>query len=207
MRVVGAGLGRTGTTSLQTALQRLLDGRCYHMGEVFGRPDDIPVWRRAAGGDLPDWDLLFADYVATVDWPAAAFWRELSAHHPTAVVLLSVREDAATWWRSVDRTIFEAARREPPPGLEAWHGMWTEVARHRFTERWLDPEPAMAAYDRHNDEVRATIPAERLVQWRPGDGWEPLCAALDLPVPEEPFPHLNTTEDFRNMTGFDLTAD
>ena len=71
--VVGAGLGRTGTHSLKLALEELLDAPCYHMMETFGRPDDVPVWRAAVNGDMPDWEIFLADYVAAVDWPAAAF--------------------------------------------------------------------------------------------------------------------------------------
>src|SRR5690242_5128319 len=112
LRVVGAGLGRTGTHSLQLALQQLLGGPCYHMVEVFGRPDDIPVWHAAVNGDQPDWNTFLADYVATVDWPACAFWREMSAANPDAVVLLSSR-DADGWWKSAINTIFAVTERPP----------------------------------------------------------------------------------------------
>src|ERR1700752_3927418 len=94
LQVVGAGLGRTGTHSLQLALQQLLDGPCYHMIEVFGRPDDIAVWHSAVNGDPPDWNAFLADYVAAVDWPACGFWREISAANPDAVILLSTRDSA-----------------------------------------------------------------------------------------------------------------
>ncbi len=73
VRVVGAGLGRTGTVSLKIALERLLGGPCYHMSETFGRPEHIAVWRRAAQGSLPDWDELFDGFGSIIDWPAAAF--------------------------------------------------------------------------------------------------------------------------------------
>ena len=51
--------------------------------------------------------------------------------------------------------------------------------------------------------VRAAVPPERLVEWQPGDGWEPICDALGVPVPDVPFPHANTTDDFRAMVGLD----
>src|SRR4029077_214821 len=89
LRVVGAGLGRTGTASLQLALPQLLDGRCYHMGETFGLPEDIPVWHAAVNGTAPDWNSFLAEFVAAVDWPACAFWSELADANPDAVVLLS----------------------------------------------------------------------------------------------------------------------
>ncbi len=205
LRVVGAGLGRTGTLSLKHALERLLGAPCYHMLEVFGRPDDIPVWHRAVDGDLPDWDTFLSDYAAVVDWPACAFWRELSDAFPDAVVLLSSR-DTEGWWESADNTIFQVSRRARPSGeptMSAQMDMVHDLFTKRFTSNWTDEAAAKAAYDAHNAEVRAAVPAGRLVDWHPGDGWAPLCAALSLPVPDEPFPHLNTTSDFRAMVGLE----
>ncbi|HUI26312.1 MAG TPA: sulfotransferase, partial [Candidatus Kryptonia bacterium] len=109
MRLIGAGLGRTGTMSLKLALERLLGAPCYHMLEVFGHPDHIAAWHAAADGRMPDWRALLADYAAAVDWPAAAFWPELSAAFPDAVVLLSVR-DPQLWWQSASETIFPASQ-------------------------------------------------------------------------------------------------
>jgi hypothetical protein len=196
LRLVGAGLPRTGTKSLQIALERLLGGRCYHMHEVFGRLDHVPVWRLALRGELPDWNGFLRGYVATVDWPAAAFWAELVASSPHAVVLLSTRDDAETWWHSADETILQVARRTEMPEYGDWLPLFHELLRERFTERWDDPAAAMAAYERHNAAVRSAVPPDRLVDWRPGDGWGPVCQAFDLPVPEEPFPHANTREEW-----------
>jgi hypothetical protein len=153
---------------------------------------------------MPDWSVFLADYGAAVDWPIAAFWRELAAAFPDAVVLLSVR-DADAWWKSANATIFELTRREAPPDptATAQLAMATDMLTTRFTTRWFDESEAKAAYERHNDEVRATIPAARLLEWHPGDGWEPICAALGVAVPDEPFPHVNTTEEFRTMLGLD----
>jgi hypothetical protein len=202
LKVVGAGVGRTGTHSLKLALEQLLGGPCYHMLEVLQHPDHVALWHQAVNGGLDDWEKLFTGYLATVDWPAASFWRELSDASPDAIVLLSVRDDPEAWWRSADRTIFEHTRRprsEPDP----WFDMWSDLSRTRFTDRLDDPAAAMAAYQRHNEEVRAGTPPDRLLEWRPGDGWPPICQALGLPVPDAPFPHVNTTSDFRAMTGLD----
>jgi hypothetical protein len=204
LRVVGAGLGRTGTHSLQLALQQLLGGPCYHMIEVFGRPDDIPVWHRAVNGDQPDWNAFLADYVATVDWPACAFWREIAEANPDAPVLLSSR-DADGWWKSASNTIFVVGARPATgdPQLDAQREMALDMFRNTFTPDWLDEAEAKRAYEAHNAEVRASVPAERLIDWHPGDGWEPICEKLGLPVPSDPFPHVNTTDDFRAMLGLE----
>jgi hypothetical protein len=204
LQVVGAGLGRTGTVSLKLALEQLLGAPCYHMTEVFAHLDEhVPRWHAAVRGEPVDWEELLGGYRAAVDWPAGAFWRPLSEAYPGAIVLLSVRDDAETWWRSADRTVFAVMRREHPPEMQAWHAMVSDLWRATMGETWDDPEVAMAAYERHNAEVRASVPPERLVEWRPGDDWGPLCEALGLPVPDEPFPHENTTDDFRAMAGLE----
>jgi hypothetical protein len=202
LRVVGAGLGRTGTNSLKVALEQLLGDPCYHMIEVFGRPQDVPRWHAAVRGETVDWDDVFSDYGAAVDWPTSAFWRQIADAYPDAIVLLSTRADAEAWWQSADNTIFEALRRPAPPELAEWAAMVEEMLRSTFTDRVDDRAAAIGAYEAHNADVRATA-GHRLVEWQPGDGWEPLCAALDVPVPDEPFPHVNTTEDFRAMANLD----
>jgi hypothetical protein len=198
LRVVGAGVGRTGTESLKQALERLLGGPCYHMLEVIQRPEMFAYWSAAARGEPVDWDEAFADYVACVDWPAAAYWPEISAAYPDALVLLSVRSSPDVWFRSASDTIFKhlaQAGGPVPPGFEenseAILGML-----ERFTKDVLNPDAAKAAYEAHNQKVRDTIPADRLLEWQPGDGWEPICDRLGIDVPDEPFPHANTTEMF-----------
>jgi hypothetical protein len=207
LRVVGAGLGRTGTASLQLALQQLLGGRCYHMGETFGRPDDIPVWHAAVKGSPPDWNAFLAEFVATVDWPACAFWRELSDANPDAIVLLSTRSSADAWWKSANDTIFQVSNRKPQPDDPEFVGAQLAMAHDMFsltfTPNWEDEAAAKRAYEEHNANVRAGVDPARLLEWQPGDGWEPICAALHVPVPTDPFPHVNTTADFRAMIGLD----
>ena len=99
LKVVGAGFGRTGTLSLKNALEKIGYGPCYHMLEVFSRPDHVAMWHNAAFGKPVDWDLLFRDFVATVDWPSTRWWRELADHFPEAKVLLSLR-DPESWYRA-----------------------------------------------------------------------------------------------------------
>lgn len=198
LRVVGAGFPRTGTRSLQTALERLLGGRCYHMDEVFANLDHVPVWRAALVGKTPDWNDFLGDYAAAVDWPASAFWTDLAAANPDAVVVLSVRTDPEVWWRSADRTILRVARREEYAEYGDWLRLFHELLAARIDESWDDAETAMAAYERHNDEVRRSVPPSRLVECRAEAGWAPICRALGIDIPDEQFPHVNTTEEWEH---------
>ena len=199
MRIVGAGLGRTGTHSLKLALTQLLGAPCYHMAEVFEHLDHAPIWHAALRGEPVDFDTVLGGYDAIVDWPGAGVWRELAAAYPEAMVLLSTRKDAATWLKSARATILgnePENKMEDDPSLPGFVPMVRDMFA-KWEPNWRDDDAAMAAYDRHNAEVRREVPAERLVEWQPGDGWEPLCTALHLPVPDEPFPHVNSTDEFR----------
>ncbi len=199
MKVVGAGLGRTGTASLKRALEHLLGGTCHHMFEVQTAEHALG-WRDAAEGNPPDWHEFLADYTALVDWPGASFWPELSEAFPEALVLLSVRDSLEQWYDSASNTIFQPGQEpeEDPGGLwKARRLMWHSITENRFTTELDDPEAAMAAAAAHNQAVIDTIPADRLLVYRSGEGWEPLCEALGLPVPDEPYPHTNTRQQFK----------
>jgi hypothetical protein len=200
LQVVGVGLGRTGTNSLKLALEQLLGGRCHHMHEILERTELMGLWTAALAGH-PDWDAIFDGDVATVDWPAAAFWRELVVEYPDAVVLLSERANAKEWWQSAHDTIFDTFAIEGmPPEIAAWLSTVRAVIESHGID--LDDEAVSeAAYERHLADVRATVAPSRLVEWTTGDGWGPLCEALGVAVPEEPFPHLNTTQEFRGRVG------
>jgi hypothetical protein len=199
LRVVGAGLGRTGTTSLKAALEFLLKAPCYHMDEVYDHPEHVEVWRSALRGDTAGLGAVMQGYAATVDWPAGAFWRELNSLFPDALVVLTVRESAEAWWRSANTTILEKNRQlaSPDDPLAVTSGMIAEMMSLRFTPDWSDQESAMAAYERHNASVRQGVASGHLLEWKPDDGWEPLCVRLGLPVPETAFPHKNSAKEFR----------
>ena len=40
--------------------------------------------------------------------------------------------------------------------------------------------------------------AGQLVEWRASEGWDPLAAALGVPVPDEAFPWNNRRENWRD---------
>ena len=199
LAVVGAGVGRTGTHSLKIALEQLLGAPCHHMMEIMGDPAQIPGWIDGIEGSAVDWSAMLTRYRAVVDWPGAAFWRELYAANPDVLVLLSVRDPDA-WYKSASNTIFLSFDHVPPE-LESWMNSVRTLLRERFSDRFDDPTAMMDAFMRHNEAVRREVPAERLLEWEPGDGWDPICERLGLPVPNQPFPVTNTTDEFREMIG------
>jgi hypothetical protein len=200
LRVIGAGLPRTGTHSLKLALEHLLGGRCYHMSELPGHPFDLgPRWNLALAGERPDWNELLSNYIATVDWPASMLWRELSEVYPDALVLLSIRDTAETWWQSANETILPVARRALAPDWKQGRGLLDLLERFTGRKGWDDPTTLMAAYERHNNDVRDAIPQNRLLVWNASDGWAPLCKPLNLPVPDDPFPWVNRRSEWGDV--------
>jgi hypothetical protein len=210
IEIVGAGFGRTGTLSLKTAVERLGFAPCYHMMEVFAHPTHAETWRRAAEDRATDFDAVLAGYRATVDWPACAFWRELADAYPNAKVLLSVRPPDR-WYASFRETIYEVFQQPLPEEAGPEGAMLLGMARQVVIGRSFgghlgDRDALVAAYERHNAEVRAGVPPERLLEFDVAQGWEPLCAFLGVEIPEEPFPNVNDRAAFRAFFGLNQPA-
>ncbi|NIP16143.1 MAG: sulfotransferase family protein [Pseudomonadales bacterium] len=200
LKVIGAGFGRTGTLSLKLALERLGLDKCYHMLEVVQNEGHAAAWLSAARGEFVDWDALFAGYQASVDWPSCNFWEAQLQHFPDAKVILT-RRDPERWYDSVMNTIYPSsvARREmaEPETREHVDMVFEVIWDGLFDGRMDDKEHVIAVYEAHNQHVIDTLPPEKLLVFEASDGWQPLCDFLDLPVPEEPYPWVNSTEDFR----------
>jgi Sulfotransferase domain len=209
MKLIGAGLPRTATTTQMIALE-MLGLPCYHMRDMMtDTAKSVPQWRRALEGDGP-WDELFEGKESIVDWPGSYHWRELMDVYPDAKVLLSVRS-AESWVESMHNTIAAIwfgdslmhhvvqARYKIDPVFASWldvlHDMW--VKADIMVKSGADRDEMAAGMERWNQEVIDTVPSDRLLVWNPKDGWEPLCELLDLPVPSEPLPNVNDTENFQ----------
>lgn len=200
--VIGSGFGRTGTRSLKDALELLGFGPCHHMAEVFRNPEQAATWQAYARGEPQDWQAYYADYRAQVDWPGCHVWREALAAFPDARVLHSQRPEES-WWNSFNRTIGKLMRVLGSPDLDiSDHGRAMLYAVKQgiidptFPQGTADKQAVLAAYRQRAEEVKAAVPTERLLIFDVAEGWEPLCAFLDVPVPDQPFPHINDTEHF-----------
>jgi hypothetical protein len=210
MKLIGAGMPRTATTTQMIALE-MLGLPCYHMRDMMMNMEtSVPQFRKALEGDA-DWDEIFEGKESEVDWPASYHWRELMDVYPDAKVLLSVR-DADSWVSSMQNTINQVffgdslmthlakARYAIDPPYAAWIDLLTEMnwSEERGVFGTSDDPAAMAeAMERWNQKVIDTVPSERLLVWNPKEGWEPLCEFLEMPVPEQPLPNVNDTENFQ----------
>jgi hypothetical protein len=200
LKVIGAGFGRTGTMSLKLALEELGLGPCYHMLEVVARPEHDAMWLALANGETSDWRPMLAGFGSTVDWPSTFIWERLAKDNPDAKIVLTLR-NADAWYRSCAATIFgrmEDALRDPPadPVRSRHMQMVNTIIVEKTFGGSLAKEHAIGVFNAHNEAVRRTVPKERLLAYESGEGWEPLCDFLGVPVPTTPYPAANTGEDF-----------
>lgn len=202
LEVIGIGFPRTGTMSLKHALERLSLGPCYHMIEVFRRPQDVPFWRSAmqTHGEGVAWNEVFADFRSTTDCPAGYFWRQLLSEFPQSHYVLTIRDPDA-WYESFLATVYDAMihpERAPDEDHRDVQLMARELILDRmFDGRFLDRDFAISQYHSHINAVQAAIPSEHLLTFDVATGWEPLCEFLQLPIPAQPFPRSNTRDEFR----------
>lgn len=212
MNVVGAGFGRTGTTSLKAALEELGFGNAYHMTEVFTHPHHARVWQAAQQGEWVDWEGFFDGYGVAVDWPACAFYEELMQAFPEAKVILTLR-DPDRWYESMRNTIYGIHRissgplpmrlalsiaRLFVPGVSAIVRLADDIVwEGTFDGRFEDRRHAVETFERHNAEVRRRVPANRLLVYDVREGWGPLCEFFGVEIPDKPFPHLNDTRQMQ----------
>jgi len=212
MKVIGAGLPRTATTTQMFALEQLGRGRCYHMRDLLADLESgLPLWEAVAEGS-PDWERIFGDAHSTVDWPSARYYRDLMDYYPDAKVLLSVR-GGEEWAQSMIKTVWgifhgDAVIHHVSDARAVLDPLWRRYTTLMRNMTWneggalaggdVSTEAGLIeAMERWNQGVIGTVPAERLLVWNPSEGWDPLCEFLEVDVPPDPLPRLNDTTSFR----------
>jgi len=200
MKVIGSGFGRTGTLSLKVALEKLGFGPCYHMQEVVKRPKHIQTWHNIAHGKPVDWHNLFQGFQAAVDFPTSIFYKELLAAFPQAKIVHTVR-DPERWYDSTLETIYQVQYVFPGwlqkmvktigrfLDMES-RLIWQSLFENNFENR----QRAIEIFQEYTEEVKRTVPPDRLLIFHVQEGWAPLCRFLDVPTPDTPFPHVNDRE-------------
>lgn len=196
LQVIGAGFGRTGTASLKLALEQLLGGPCYHMSEVLGRAGQVDLWLDAAAGK-PDWPAIFDGFAATVDFPASNYTMALAEAYPDAKIILSVR-DAQKWFESTQETIFNPKLMALAAGTK-WGDMLRVTIDAHLGGDINDRDALLAAFNAHTARVQAAFGPDRLLTFEAKQGWAPLCEFLGVDVPAEPYPHINSKEEFETV--------
>jgi hypothetical protein len=190
LKVIGAGFGRTGTTSLKTALEKIGFAPCYNMVTLFKHQEEhLKLWKKAYVGKKTDWDRIYRGYTSAVSWPTAAFVEQLMIHYPKAKIILTVR-DPDEWFMSASATLFPIALENRGRGINVFDVVFKDK------DRCFEEDYAISVYKRHIDRMKEIIPPARLLVYDVKEGWEPLCRFLGVRIPEETFPYQNKRLDF-----------
>ncbi|ORX62894.1 hypothetical protein DM01DRAFT_1331004 [Hesseltinella vesiculosa] len=213
LEVIGAGFGRTGTHSLYLALQKL-GYPTHHMVELMRDPtQDANIWTYAY--DHPnspdtDWEKVYGRYTAAVDFPTCTFYKELCERYPDAKVVLTVRTPES-WYKSMQNTVFKQVKmrqqnndRGDTAHLADVFQMMRHTGMNGLFEHNMDKVDDEAfvcdIFSKHIEDVKRNVPADRLLIMNLGDGWEPLCNFLNKPVPDEPYPRSNSSDEFAALS-------
>lgn len=217
--VIHAGLYRTGTASMAQAY-RMLGLRAHHGHDMIDNAGEWVLWEEAAEATWPDvpdarprprwsradWDRITGPYDVITDI-GCLFAEELIRLYPEARVVI-VERDVNRWLPSfetgVTQTVFGwfgtfmGRFILPLSGTRIMPAMRKTLlggfgARDAAELRARAPQ----VYAEYYGRIRALVPPERRLEYRLGDGWEPLCAFLEKPVPDAPFPRVNEAADHR----------
>ena len=227
MLVIGAGLPRTGTASLQRAVT-VLGYKSYHMQNALGDAADIEQWVALAEGTA-----LFNDtanfisrqgYNATFDYPTSDYVAEYLQLYPNAKVVLSVRDSAMEWAESF-QVLQELVWTVEEPFTWTYPN-WVPLLMPERTVNYhkirchlgtntlnlspcelifglgRDIEFLKQHYEKHNRRIREIVPPEQLLEFNVKEGWGPLCDFLGHDVPERGFPNMGKAIRFRRGSRF-----
>ncbi len=175
-KIVGVGLGKTGTSTLGAACRILGLRHKTHDPSLFDA-----LHRGNKSACLAEIDR----FESFDDFPWNILYRDIDRAYPDSRFILTLRRDPDTWYHSLcahwERTGDSIAKRHA-------YGLSCPIGERDYH---------VALYERHNADVAAWFagrPGQLLtVCWENGDGWEELCAFLARPLPRRTFPHANRT--------------
>ncbi len=195
MKLLNAGLGRTGTTSLRAALETLGYAPVFHTNSLFDSLEDTALLTAALAGRRIDWHTFLTPY-RSADWPAAFFYKDILRAHPEAKVMVSVR-DPGGWFESLTEALEQMRKLELPSPRMKQAREFLELGLDTFFEgRLADKSYMVHAFGRHTAAVKASVGPNNVLVYDVREGWGPLCAFLEVEVPLQAFPHLNQREIF-----------
>jgi len=201
MKIICAGLSKTGTKSLAEALKILgLTVHDFDEHVVYFKDEYIQAFE----GEMPDFAAMYKNVDAVVDNPVFFFWKEIKESCPSAKVILTERDKVQSWVNSI---LFNRSMWEGTMESQLWTrlGMaitptgrkWMKIGHH-FDKFYFGHDEGQSLtehltkqYLEHNSRVKATIPRDQLLVYNVKQGWKPLCEFLGVDIPDVPFPKLN----------------
>lgn len=213
LKVIHVALFRMATRSMAEAY-RVLGYKTHHgVEDILGNPwaqieeaaeatwPTAPGARRRQRFSRSDWDRLWGDEYDIVTDLACPFSDQLIAAYPDAMVVV-VQRDFEDWWKSYEEGVLGKM-------FTPVHRFFIILIRNVIGSRAADAmlkinyglfganslaeirANARKTYDEYYRNIRETVPSNKRLEYKMGDGWEPLCAFLGKDVPNMPFPRLN----------------
>nr|CAB3263095.1 uncharacterized protein LOC101242677 [Phallusia mammillata] len=205
MKVIVAGLSKTGTKSMVWALQEL-GYEVYDFLEHFIYHQKIWTKIMSEGGSTEDFRQMYENVDAITDLPASAYWDEIHKAFPESKIILMMRESEDDWIRSIDAQGTELNTWTAklicilsPTARKVDHFL-TMIsvavfgfvpASHIISQPRYNELQYKMKYRRHNAHVLQNAPKDKLLVYSIKEGWEPLCKFLGKQVPNTEFPHRN----------------
>lgn len=214
IKIIGAGFPRTGTTTLKKALETLGYKDTYHFKDLIANPKKLKYWKELENNSNTNFEELFEGFQATVDFPGYPYYKILLEKYPDAKVILTKREFEG-WYESTLKTIWKAGPQTVFAKVVLLSKMiFNSKLRHTFLcikfmrnthlkkafdNNFASKKKAKEVFYKHIEDVKKHVPENKLLIYDVAEGWDSLCDFLDLPIPEEDFPHLNKKENFHEM--------
>lgn len=192
LKVIGAGLWRTGSSSLRDALIQLGYGKCYHMKEAYINESQGQYWKKLEDGSEIDFENLLEGYHSFTDVPMVLFIEQILKKNPNVKVILNTR-DPNSWYESSLETVFKSMVIPKPPHVQpVFNFLCSQIKDIN------DKEECIAYFHKHEEHIRSIVPKENLLDgYQVKQGWKPLCEFLGVPEPDTPFPVVNDREEFK----------
>lgn len=184
------------------------------MKELLVHPENLHYWITLKETGTTNWEELYNGFQATVDFPAYPWYKEHMKQFPDAKVILTVRP-FEKWYTSIQSTIWQAGPQTISQKIAMMFKLFfnprlrSVIKCVKFSKqtifgahlqgRFEDKAFAEKTFNRHIEEVKAHVPAEKLLVYDVCEGWGPLCKFLGVPEPTKPLPHLNKKENFKEM--------
>lgn len=219
LQVIGAGMGKTGTTSLRAALEDLGFSPCFHTDETYAKEEKTFLWKSIAklnfvkdGEKTQNKHLkaIFNEYKATVDFPGYMYYQRFMEWNPSAKVILTIRDSPEQYQQSVQNTFFWPNKEKSWLKRNFWqlvenylltpyHLYWMiECIKYLHGKDPMHPDTDLKQfYTEWVESVIDYVPSEKLLVFNVKEGWEPLCKFLGVEVPDHPFPRMNIGAEHR----------
>ncbi|KAF4982462.1 hypothetical protein FZEAL_1916 [Fusarium zealandicum] len=216
--VVGAGLPRAATSSLQAAFEELGISPCLHMAEIVPHPSRLRILLEALREENPEVRQklirkLVHGYQSVCDFPVVPFTPDFMDMYPDVKIVLNGRPDPEVWSRSAGESfwfIFSPLFKVTGFLLESdrlWADLNVESQRFCKNKLGIDEVFSVDSYNIYYKSVRdeAKKRGKEVLEFKAEDGWEPLCKFLGRDIPDKPFPRLNEKKTFKIVTAILIT--